>query len=200
MPPSLRSLLSLRPFESLPQVGFHVLLPFFIFWHDILEGPWGTVIRNVIIPRLRILELHLLPVSWVNGLLWLPSETALEGCEYLQLADLSAADATFSNIKKKWVISSTICPILTIYISTFILPDRSLIPWSIIPPPTLPSLPSASPYIVDAVTVTAPWVSERTPIPVGKANRNEWTEVERQKAENRVVAADLDDLQKLVRD
>lgn len=66
-----------------------------------LEGPWGTVIRNAIIPRLRIVELHLLPVSWVNGLLWLPAETEVEGREYLQLVDLSAADNVFSNIKKK---------------------------------------------------------------------------------------------------
>lgn len=66
-----------------------------------LEGPWGVVIRDVIIPRLRIVELHLLPVLWVNELLWLPSETGGEDREYIQLDDLSAADVVFSNIKKK---------------------------------------------------------------------------------------------------
>lgn len=84
--------------------------------------------------------------------------------------------------------------------SNFFLPKRSLIPWSIIPPQILPFPPitSQSQYIVDAVTVTAPWVSGCTPCPVTSANRDQWTEMERQKAEDRVVATDLENLQKLV--
>lgn len=56
-----------------------------------------------------------------------------------------------------------------------------------------------SPFVVDSFTVKTPWVSQVTPCPVKNANRDGWTEEERQKAEDRVVADSLEHLQQLVR-
>lgn len=75
--------------------------------------------------------------------------------------------------------------------------------WNIIPPTpislTLPQSNSPEPsYIADTVTIKAPWIFSKTPCPVNKDNRDAWTAAERIKAENRVIAKDLDHLQALV--
>lgn len=81
------------------------------------------------------------------------------------------------------------------------LPERSSADWNVILPSIAMSVPSSkeqSPFVVDAFTVQAPWVSTVKPCPVKHANRDEWTEVERQKADDRVVAKSLEHLQQLV--
>lgn len=45
--------------------------------------------------------------------------------------------------------------------------------------------------------VIAPWVSVPQPCPVKSSNRDSWTAEEREKAQNRVVATDLNHLQEL---
>jgi hypothetical protein len=55
------------------------------------------------------------------------------------------------------------------------------------------------PYVMPAITITTPLVLPDTPCPVNDKNRDTWTEFQRYEAENnRVIAQDVDHLEKLV--
>lgn len=61
------------------------------------DSGWGTIIRHVIIPRIRILQKRM-PVSFIDQILWVPSESTTEPT-YLKLSDLSTSDLAFGDIK-----------------------------------------------------------------------------------------------------
>lgn len=52
--------------------------------------------------------------------------------------------------------------------------------------------------IAEAVVITLPWAFEKSPTPVTKKNRDEWTDAQREKAKLRLIPKDLEDLQRLV--
>lgn len=75
--------------------------------------------------------------------------------------------------------------------------------WMVIPSPpqTLLPAPLASDLqgvVRDAITIRAPWISRKSPCPVKDANRNEWTALEREKGEDRMVPKDIEELKKMV--
>lgn len=90
-----------------------------------------------------------------------------------------------------------------------LLPCRSS-DWNCQAPLTFPSVgtpsqpfsftqsPTSSPYVLEAFVAKAPWVSKPLPCPVNNKNRDTWTELERGKAQDRVVATSLDHFQELV--
>ncbi|KAF7986944.1 hypothetical protein HWV62_12757 [Athelia sp. TMB] len=142
---------------------------------------WKTVINRVLIPWLRILQLYIVPTEFADQLLYLPSTT---GPVFIQCSDLAQADSIFSQIK----------------MNTIKLPVRSDI-WKLVPPsPTLPPPTSSGigPQVRDAIVIKTPWIASKTSCPVRDANRDEWTAIEREKGEDRIVPADLEELRKLI--
>lgn len=86
--------------------------------------------------------------------------------------------------------------------STFKLDDRSQV-WNEVDPVLPFSVPSCitegrSPFVVDAITIKLPWAFPRKKSPVNSENCDRWTEIEREKAEKRIIPTDLDHLRKLV--
>lgn len=61
---------------------------------------WCTILSSVLIPRLSILQQHMVPPTFVNNLLWVPGE--LESSRtYLHLSDLKSSDEALAKIRRK---------------------------------------------------------------------------------------------------
>lgn len=148
----------------------------------------------MLIPRLRILQLYAVPSEFVNKLLYVPSK---DGPIFLQCSDLDQSDKALSQIKVKLVVYHII------FVKTFSdciyssikLPARAK-QWGGIPerPSTIPS---SIPLTREAIIVIVPWLPGKTPCPVKDANRDEWTAIEREKGEDRILPKDIDELKKL---
>ena len=86
-------------------------------------------------------------------------------------------------------------------LSTFILPARSdhwneLVP---LPPIISPTPSGISPYVTSVYKITVPWKAKSRGNPVDNTNRDEWTEFQRKRAEQRYIPKNLTDLQEKVR-
>lgn len=59
---------------------------------------WGTIAKEVIIPWVKNMHLHMVPTSFVDKLLWLPSES---GPQFIRCSDIQVTDSVFGAVKKK---------------------------------------------------------------------------------------------------
>ena len=86
-------------------------------------------------------------------------------------------------------------------LSTFILPARSDHWNELVPlPPIISLTPSGiSPYVTSVYKITVPWKAKSRGNPVDNTNRDEWTEFQRKRAEQRYIPKNLTDLQEKVR-
>lgn len=50
----------------------------------------------------------------------------------------------------------------------------------------------------EAIILQVPWICAKTPCPVKDSNRDEWTALEREKGQDRLIPKDLRGLKKMV--
>ncbi|KAF7973342.1 hypothetical protein HWV62_15499 [Athelia sp. TMB] len=142
---------------------------------------WRTVLVKVLIPRLRILQLQLVPAEFVDNMLYIPSPS---GPQYVKCSNLKVSDEVFGTVKMH-----------------AIQPVPRSAHWAMIPPSietTIVSSPVASSLVREALVIKAPWAFVSTPCPVNVSNRSLWTALEREKAEKRLIPASIEELTSMI--
>jgi|SRR6266481_1029117 len=71
---------------------------------------WATIVTKIIIPVIKCLHNSLVPSSFVDGLLWLPSKSIqkpyisyseIGSSEYIKCSEIATTDEVFGNVVKQ---------------------------------------------------------------------------------------------------
>ena len=71
---------------------------------------WATIVTKIIIPVVKNLHGSLVPSSFVDGLLWLPSKSIEKPCvsyseigdsKYIKCSEIAATDEVFGGVEKQ---------------------------------------------------------------------------------------------------